>query len=284
VLLSDVFLDTHCFHLAVQEDQPQTIGLAFEPVRPGGVPDIAGTLWLDRETAHLDFLEYRYTWARFDEAQGVARGRVEFERLPNGAWIVRRWWIRMPEVEQNLAMAGSGRSGIRVSGVREAGMVITRISTLGSGVGSESTRGALAGVVWDSTRHAPLAGARVYLSGTQYSAVTDTDGRFYLDELPGGVFTLSFTHPRLDTLGVIPRGMEVEITPGEVTEVRLGVPPAGSVLAWACSRKEWEAEAQTTGSSRLFPQTQRRAQHFLQDDGFPQVPRPDSSKKLLPQP
>jgi hypothetical protein len=234
VLLSDVFLDTHCFRLAVNDDYPEDIGLAFEPVRPGGVPDIAGTLWLERETAHLDFLEYNYTWSRYEEARGVARGRVEFEGLPSGAWIVRKWWIRMPKVVQDLTLAGSGRSGIRVSGIREAGMEVARISTLGRETISQPTRGTLSGLVWDSTRHAPLADATVYLSGTQYSAVTDPGGVFFLDDLPQGVFTLAFTHPRLDTLGVIPGGMEVKIDPGVESEVWLGVPSAGSILDSVC--------------------------------------------------
>ena len=35
VLLSDAFLDTHCFRLVAREDLPEAVGLAFDPVRKG---------------------------------------------------------------------------------------------------------------------------------------------------------------------------------------------------------------------------------------------------------
>ena len=93
VLLSDVFLDSHCFRLTAHSDYETLVGLAFEPVRRSDFKDVEGTLWLDRETAALQFLEYGYTWAQYPEALGVARGHVEFEGLPNGSWIVRKWWM-----------------------------------------------------------------------------------------------------------------------------------------------------------------------------------------------
>jgi len=237
-LLSDEFLDTHCFRLRTEPERPASLGLSFEPVRSVDLPDIQGTLWLDRQTAALQFLEYGYTWAQYPEARGVARGRVEFEELPGGAWIVRRWWIRMPELSQDLSLAGGGRSGVFVSGIREAGGEVAQVSTLDARRIAQVERGILSGTVWDSTRYAPLEGAQVYLSGTSYSAVTDAEGRFYMDGLLEGVFTAVFTHPRLDTLGVLAQGVDVAIAPGEVTEVSLGVPSLGSILVEACREEE----------------------------------------------
>lgn len=238
VLLSDIFLDTHCFRLTEDSDQPSAVGLAFEPVRRGEIKDVLGTLWLDRETGNLEFLEYRYTWAQYPEAQGVARGRVEFEGLPNGSWIVRNWWIRMPMLARDITRATGGRTGVYVSGIREVGGGITEISALDRHVLGQAEGGMVSGLVWDSTRYRPLEGARIYLSGTSYSAITDAQGRFLLDGLSEGVFTAAFTHPRLDTLGVRSKGVEVEITPGELTEVLLGVPSEGSILEDACRDQE----------------------------------------------
>ena len=238
VLLSDEFLDTHCFHLRFDQENEENLGLAFEPAHATNLYDIEGTLWLDRETAALRFLEFSYTQAPYQEAWGVANGRVEFEELPNGAWIVRKWWIRMPQLAQDLAVAGAGRTGIYVRGIREAGGEVTRISTLDRTEISRAERGFLSGLVWDSTGHGPLEGANVYLSGTTYSAVTGADGRFLMEGIPEGVFTAAFTHPRLDTLGVLPRGVEVEITPGEGSEVLLGVPRLGGILLEACRGQE----------------------------------------------
>ncbi len=62
VLFSDVFLQRHCFRLApVRSTEPKLVGLAFEPTRRESVPEIAGVLWLERETAKLEYVEYRYT-------------------------------------------------------------------------------------------------------------------------------------------------------------------------------------------------------------------------------
>ena len=96
VLLSDLFLDTHCFRLADNDRYPGAMGLAFEPVTRRSLPDVEGSLWLDLETAKLRHLEFFYTWAPWEAAIGVGRGRVDFEQMPNGAWIIRKWWIQMP--------------------------------------------------------------------------------------------------------------------------------------------------------------------------------------------
>ncbi len=248
VLLSDEFLDTHCFRLRSEVDRPGALGLAFEPVRDTDQPDIEGTLWLDRETAALQFLEFGYTWAEYQEARGVAQGRVEFEGLPNGAWIVRKWWIRMPRLAQDLSMARGGRSGVYVAGIREAGAEVAQISTLDRQRISQVERGFVSGLVWDSTRYGPLEGAKVYLSGTSHSVVTDEDGFFFLEDVREGVFTAAFTHPRLDTLGVIAPGVEVEVHAGDISDILLGVPATGSILLEACRGEERaEGSAVITG-------------------------------------
>jgi hypothetical protein len=97
VVASNSFLEYHCFR--VQEHQPPDtglIGLAFEPVGGRHIPDIAGVLWLDRQSAELRCLEYVYKnledWVPPDRAGG----RIDFYRLPTGAWIMRRWLIRAP--------------------------------------------------------------------------------------------------------------------------------------------------------------------------------------------
>ena len=60
VLLSDSFLEDHCFSVAEDAARPGMVGLAFEPVAGRTVADVSGVLWLDRATAQLRTLEYRY--------------------------------------------------------------------------------------------------------------------------------------------------------------------------------------------------------------------------------
>lgn len=96
VFLSDVFLGEHCFRVERAEGTADSlVGLAFEPVGRGRRVDISGVLWLDGRSAELEELSFRYTNLGRWTGRG-AQGRVGFERLPNGAWVIRRWSIRMP--------------------------------------------------------------------------------------------------------------------------------------------------------------------------------------------
>jgi hypothetical protein len=128
VLLSNPFLNTHCFHLVDGGDRPDLIGLGFRPTREEPI-DIEGTFWVHRETAQLRFLEFKYVNAPIRFTEGVAGGRVDFERLPDGAWIVRRWWIRMP---LRAASWIFGRK--RLVAIHETGQVVSKITPV-SGTG-----------------------------------------------------------------------------------------------------------------------------------------------------
>ena len=129
VLLSGVFLERHCFRVARARGAAadSLLGLAFEPVGGRRAVDVSGVLWLERRSAALDALEFRYTslgrWAG-----GGAGGRVAFQRLPNGAWVIRRWHIRMPIplVGKRLRSAAGGLvlgsiDTLGVAGYREEG-------------------------------------------------------------------------------------------------------------------------------------------------------------------
>ncbi|HZD03903.1 MAG TPA: hypothetical protein VE173_03270, partial [Longimicrobiales bacterium] len=98
VLLSDPFLDGHCFELTGDESRPELIGLAFRPVDRGSDADIRGVLWLDRRSSELRTLEFTYTTLPYPVESELIGGKVDFERLASGPWIVRSWRIRMPEV------------------------------------------------------------------------------------------------------------------------------------------------------------------------------------------
>lgn len=250
VLLSDLFLDTHCFRLRRSGDLPSSIGLGFEPARRGEEADIEGTLWLDQETAALQFLEYAYTRSPFKEGEGLAGGRVEFEAMPNGAWIVNQWWIRAPILAQHLDLVRAGDSGIRVTGILETGGEVTGISAPGGPRVSEKPRGSLTGTVWDSTRAAPLGGATVYLSGTQYAGVSDVEGRFHMEGIPEGLYSAGFTHPRLDTLGIFPAGKEVTVRVGETTEMDFGVPTSETILLESCRAQAGAARSDPGGGGQ----------------------------------
>ncbi len=233
------------------EGSPHLLGLAFEPVRRRTTPDIEGTLWLERETGKLLFLEFTYDWAPWAEADGVAGGRVEFQEMPSGAWIVRKWWIRMPRMAQVRAGIREVRSALRVVGIAETGGEVIQVSSLDRHVVSQAQGGSVAGLAWDSLHHGPLSGATVFLSGTQYSTRTDSGGHFLLDEVPEGRYTVAFSHPVLDSLGIFPPGSELTVLPGEATEVLVAVPSRGSILSTLCGGLDpSEGEGAVTGTVR----------------------------------
>ncbi|MGI9076234.1 MAG: carboxypeptidase-like regulatory domain-containing protein, partial [Gemmatimonadaceae bacterium] len=97
VLLSDKFLAAHCFR--VQKGRginSKLVGIGFQPTPDRAIPDVTGTLWLDSETHHLHSLDFRYTLLPNATRHDKVGGHLEFARLPTGAWIIRRWWLRMP--------------------------------------------------------------------------------------------------------------------------------------------------------------------------------------------
>ena len=96
VLLSETFLRRHCFRVTSGEDG--LIGLAFEPAKKRKVADVKGVLWLDSATAELRHLEFTYTKLPWSVAPSRVGGRVEFEQLASGLWIVRRWFVRAPRM------------------------------------------------------------------------------------------------------------------------------------------------------------------------------------------
>lgn len=240
VLLSDEFLDTHCFR--VQQGEGETrgmVGLAFEPVRGRRLADVRGALWIDPRSAELRHLEFEYTGLELRGATDRLGGRVEFERLPGGEWIVPRWRIRVPVVgTDTLRVAANQFERRRIAGIREAAGEVLEVRSPSGELIRSAARASLAGVVWDSTRAAPLAGARVRLAGTAVEAETDAEGRFRIADVSEGRFSVVFTHPRADSLDFAGRPVAVELRRGADNQVRLAVPPLAMVLAGRCSPAE----------------------------------------------
>jgi hypothetical protein len=132
ILLSDAFLDHHCFELVSSNNDADLIGLRFRPTQKRRLPDVEGTLWIERDSGLLRWLDFRFVQLEgimplasvAPPLEGEPRhprpdvtGRTDFQRLPNGVWIINRWWIRMPLLR---------RTGDRIylSGWREEGGVV----------------------------------------------------------------------------------------------------------------------------------------------------------------
>jgi hypothetical protein len=245
VLLSDEFLDAHCFRARAGASRGETedlVGLAFEPTSARRrLPEVAGTLWLDPGTAELQWLEYRYVNIDPELRLDEVGGRVEFRRMPDGGWIVPEWWIRMPRVSLQRTIEGDARRQY-VAGFTEAGGVVLDVQGPGRILGHDVT-GALEGVVRDSAG-APLPGISVELTGAERRVVTDSAGAFSFDDILEGVYELRVTSPELARLGASPTTVTRAVFNGEVTSTELALPSAPTVLRASCRDalrpEEWE--------------------------------------------
>ena len=242
VLLSQTFLNDHCFEL-VNTSQDE-IGLRFQPVAGRPATDVRGTMWVDSRTFELRRLEFAYT--RLPRLQRAERfgGEVHFARLSSGAWVVRRWSIRVPQFARHSARGpGFTRSydrpdpspmrDIAVNRVIENRMIenggIAYVDHLRSFERSASVRG----VVRDSTG-IPAPGATVRLAGTSYATPVDSSGRFRLDSLPPGVYQIEAVTESTQTLGIADAEADVTIDPGREVSVTLQFSRLDVLLARLC--------------------------------------------------
>lgn len=238
VLLSDAFLDGHCFELERHPDRPDLIGLAFRPVHRGNHPDIKGVLWLNRSSSQLRYLEFRYTSLPYPVTSPLIGGRVDFVRVSGGPWIVHSWRIRMPEVtrqHQVLGVLGVNKETYSIKGIREEGGEVLNVD-----IGTRETSlsgvpgGSLAGVVYDSSGAMPVASVDVSLTGTVRSIRTTPDGRFEVHGLPEGRYGLRVA-PRNWTLPwQPPEAGTADVREGDTTFVRLQLPNAEAIVRSLC--------------------------------------------------
>jgi len=128
VLVSDAFLDNHCFRIRrARSDTSTVIGLAFEPVSDRRLSDIRGVLWVDTTTTALQALEFRYTrlssWAPAERTGGS----IQFASLPSGAWFIREWRARAPIAR----LRGSRRDTVLFGYLELGGRVVEVFSASG---------------------------------------------------------------------------------------------------------------------------------------------------------
>lgn len=237
VLLSTEFLDDHCFSLVQNRAGAQEIGLRFQPVqrRASGRVDIAGTFWLNASNFRLQRLEFQYVGTIDRQAFTDAHGLVEFTTSPDGAWIVRRWSLQVPIMEEyRVTQGGLYTNRSRIAAFHEEGGSVDEVSA-GRSRWQLRNVGSVAGIVFDSTRNAPLTGALVQLEGTDYTARTGPDGRFNLAGVSPGTYAIRFMHARLDSLPPAdPAPVEVRVREAGTAAAQLAIPSPSTLARAAC--------------------------------------------------
>ncbi|HSK20966.1 MAG TPA: carboxypeptidase regulatory-like domain-containing protein [Longimicrobiales bacterium] len=228
VLLSESFLDSHCFRLVASKDTTR-IGLGFTPLRRDGRTDVSGVLWVNRRTAELQHLEFEYEGLPEHMRRFGASGEVHFERLGTGAWIVTRWWIRSP-----LVSARRFSRRYELTGYREDGGTVTFAETIDPTLFGRHGSGAIEGTVLDTVTGGPAQRALVFLSGTPFSAVSDSTGRYRIAGVPPGTYAIGFTHPILQEIGLPQQLDTVRVDSAATVQRSFALPTMSELLHIAC--------------------------------------------------
>lgn len=238
VLLSRQFLERYCMRAVPGEgDSEGLVGLAFEPVERRDKVDIQGVLWLNVESAELQWLDFLYVNLTASRRTPAPGGRVVFARLPNGTWVVREWQIRRHRhvIRQSPFFRNPTPF---VVGIHETGGVVLRVLTPEGDLVLDAGTGTIEGSVVDSLQTHPLPGALVFAIGTQHAGVTGPDGRFRLTGLTEGVHRIAYRHPVLDEIGYRPQPVELQARRGEIVGVRLLTPSRRDWLRALCADRE----------------------------------------------
>ena len=241
VLLSDVFIGGHCFRLDDARRREGLLGLAFEPTpERSDKHEIRGTMWLDERSAELRTIDFTYT-NLVDVAMGLAGGSVEFLRLGDGSWLVRRWNVRMPQVESRPLRSADGtrrtimaRSNLHVAAVQVMGGEVTAIQR-GDSVLFRAAGPRVAVQLVSRDSEMAAAGASVRLDGTDYVGVADSAGLATIAPVLAGRYGVRVITPIMAAVDMPPAAFEVEASAPPRVDT-LVVPAARDIVASVCPR------------------------------------------------
>lgn len=246
-LVSNYFVETHCFRLASGETDP-LIAIDFEPAKDFGHAELRGTIRLDRSSHELKDLAFRYSNLETAEADSAAGGDVHFARLATGGWVMTDWSIRIPMfrlvTQQSLTQTVAPPVAVRpVPGAsRPQAPIVTsqhRLIPTHLRVAGGALRTVLLDTtsVWSRAPHAidvrvqtssgSTSYARgevaAYLVGSRYAALPDTAGVATFRGLVPGSYFIDVGSRELDVLGW-PRTrvrVDVDTSARTVADVRL---------------------------------------------------------------
>jgi protocatechuate 3,4-dioxygenase beta subunit len=249
-LVSDQFVKTHCY-AAIRGYGPETglTGLEFRPAKVGSQPELTGILWLDPKANALRSLNFDYVNLPIPLRIARTTGRVEFQQLPGGQWIVPRWYIRMPRVAQMTStdsllgyqeVGGTSRPAGTAAPVSVTNAVIPAIEDKPA-AGPQSF---ISGVVYDSTTGTPLQGVQVSTGGGRFKTTTSTGGHYEL-AIDGPLSdTIVFEHPRLRLYRVATRMQSISLPSGSRGQANVLVPSYGTLRRSLCGQNETATDSQ----------------------------------------
>ncbi|MFN2636510.1 MAG: carboxypeptidase-like regulatory domain-containing protein [Gemmatimonadaceae bacterium] len=255
-LLSDQFVKNHCF-AAIRGYGAESglAGLEFKPARVTSGPELTGVLWLD--PAHNTLKSLAFDYVNLPIPLRIARttGRLDFQQLPSGQWIVPRWYVRMPRVSREISttvgapattsdvLVGYQEVGgtARLAGTRAQSATQAATAQTAPAAGVQSV---INGVVYDSTSGRPLRDVQVSTGGGRFKTQTSDGGRYEL--VVNGPLSdkVIFEHPRLRLLRVPDRVQTLSVPTGGKAQAVVIIPSYGTLRRRLCGQNETGSEAQ----------------------------------------
>jgi Carboxypeptidase regulatory-like domain/TonB-dependent Receptor Plug Domain len=129
---------------------------------------------------------------------------------------------------------------VRIAGAAAALAALAALAIVSAPLGAQRGTGRIEGEVVDSMHVRPLSGAMVLVTrlapepAVWFGAVTDSRGRFRLDTLPAGRYTVVLAHPLLDSLELTLPPKELELADGGRAQVALALPSGATLRRLAC--------------------------------------------------
>ncbi|MDP9203791.1 MAG: hypothetical protein M3P26_17950 [Gemmatimonadota bacterium] len=252
--LSEQFVKSHCFG-AIRGYGPENglTGLEFKPAKVGALPELTGVIWLDPRANTLQYLNFDYVNLPIPLRVARTTGRVDFQHLAGGQWIVPRWYLRMPRTARVTSTSFGSPSVVRDSLVgyqevggtaRLAGTAAERANAAPITAAAAATQSVLMGVVYDSTTGRPLKDVEVSTGGGRFKTVTSGGGRYEL-AIDGAVSDkVIFEHPRLRLFRIPERVQTITLPAGSRAQAVVIVPSYGTLRNRLCGQNESRTEAQ----------------------------------------
>jgi hypothetical protein len=267
--LSEQFVRNHCFTAIRGYGADNGLsGLEFKPSRVGGLPELTGVIWLDPRAKALRYVNFDYVNLPIPLRIARTTGRVDFQQLPGGQWIVPRWYIRMPrtarvaskdagsstvlrdslvgyqEVGGTARPAGSASSATLANAPPVAARAVEATEDEPEAAPSDAIRSVLTGLVFDSTTGRALKGVEVSTGGGQFKAVTNDGGRYELVVVGGLSDKVIFDHPRLRLFRLPERVQNITVPGGSRGQAVVIVPSLGTLRRRLCGLNETGTDAQ----------------------------------------
>src|SRR3954468_4791310 len=197
-LVSDQFVKSHCFSAIHGYGQEAGLtGLEFRPARVAGQAELTGVLWLDPKSNELRSINFDYVNLPIPLRVARTTGRLEFQSLPGGHWIVPRWYIRMPRVARVTStdprsptvardsLVGYQEVGgaARPTGETRPGVTTARTPAASSAPAAApppTNQSVISGIVYDSSSGTALAGVVVSTGRGRFRTTTNSGGGYQL--------------------------------------------------------------------------------------------------------